>query len=89
MDLFGGRVPPNSVLRNYRPKRLNTEHDIHGATVYGRNDEKLGKISALIFDPSRGANYVVVDTGAAFSHKKFLVPTHRHTHRQPTNALCQ
>jgi len=81
-------MPHNGLLRNYRSKRLNTEHDIHSATVYGRNDEKLGKISAVIFDPSGGANYVVVDTGAAFSHKKFLVPTHRlHTSATHERAL--
>jgi sporulation protein YlmC with PRC-barrel domain len=66
------------LLRNYRLENLNTEEDdIRGATVYGRDDEKLGKISDVIFDQSGKISYVVVDTGALFSHQKFLVPSHR------------
>ena len=52
--------------------------DIRGAAIYGRNDEKLGKIDDVIFDHSTGSiKYVVVDTGGWFSTKKFLVPPHR------------
>ena len=66
------------LLRDYRFDDLNTEDDIRGSTVYGRNDERLGKIDDAIFDHSTGAiRYVVVDTGGWFSHKKFLVPPHR------------
>jgi len=70
-------MPHYGILRNYRAEHLNTEHDIRGATVYGRNDEKLGKIAAVIFDHSGGASYIVVDPGASSLHRKFLVPSHR------------
>jgi sporulation protein YlmC with PRC-barrel domain len=43
--------------------RLKTAEDIRGAKVYGRNDEKPGKIDDVIFDHETGAiQYVVVDT---------------------------
>ena len=52
--------------------------DIRGATLYGSNDEKLGKIDDVIFDHSNGdIRYVVVDTGGWLSTKKFLVPPNR------------
>jgi uncharacterized protein YrrD len=61
-------------LRDYRFEDLNTEDDIRGAAVYGRNDEKLGKIDDVIFDHSTGSiKYVVVDAGGWFSTKKLLV----------------
>ncbi len=66
------------LLRDYRFEDLNTEDDIRGAAIYGRNDEKLGKIDDVIFDHSTGGiKYVVVDAGGWFSSKKFLVPSHR------------
>ena len=65
------------LLRDYRFDGEGTADDIRGANVYGRNDEKLGKIDDVIFDHSTGVvRYLVVDTGR-FSHKKFLVPRHR------------
>jgi len=52
--------------------------DIRGASLYGLNDEKLGKIDDVIFDHSSGdIRYVVVDTGGWLSTKKFLVPAER------------
>lgn len=49
--------------------------DIRGASLYGTNDEKLGKIDDVIFDHSTGdIRYVVVDTGGWLSTKKFVVP---------------
>lgn len=52
--------------------------EIRGAKVYGRNDEKLGKIDDVIFDHSDGSiHYAVVDTGGWLSSKKFLVPARR------------
>jgi PRC-barrel domain protein len=66
------------LLRDYRFEDLNTEDDIRGASVYGRDDEKLGKIDDVIFDHSTGAiRYVVVDTGGWFSNKNFLVRPQR------------
>ena len=66
------------LLRDYRFEDLNTEDDVRGANVYGRDDDKLGEIDDVIFDHSTGSvRYVVVDTGGWFTHKKFLVPAHR------------
>ena len=63
------------LLRDYRFEDLNTTDDIRGAAIYGRDDEKLGKIDDVIFDHSTGSiKYVVVETGGWFSTKKFLVP---------------
>jgi sporulation protein YlmC with PRC-barrel domain len=71
-------MPHYGLLRDYRFEDLNTEDDIRGATIYGRDDEKLGKIDDVIFDHSTGAiRYVVVDTGGWFSNKNFLVAPNR------------
>ena len=52
--------------------------DIRGATLYGRDDEKLGKIDDVIFDHSTGdIRYVVIDTGGWLKTKKFIVPADR------------
>jgi len=49
--------------------------DIRGTHLYGANDEKLGKISDVIFDHSTAdIRYVVVETGGWLHTKKFLVP---------------
>jgi uncharacterized protein YrrD len=61
------------LLRDYRFEDLNTTDDIRGAHVYGRDDEKLGKIDDVIFNHSTGSiKYVVVDAGGWFSSNKFL-----------------
>ncbi|HET7209646.1 MAG TPA: PRC-barrel domain-containing protein [Terriglobales bacterium] len=52
--------------------------DIRGSSVYGLEDEKLGKIDDVIFDHSTGnIQYAVVDTGGWLHHHKFLVPANR------------
>jgi PRC-barrel domain len=52
--------------------------DIRGATLYGLNDDKLGKIDDVIFNHSTGnVTYLVVDTGGWLNTKKFLVPADR------------
>src|SRR5438309_10590068 len=52
--------------------------DIRGATLYGLNDDKLGKIDDVIFDHASGnIRYVVVDTGGWLSSKKFVIPPDR------------
>jgi len=52
--------------------------DIRGATLYGINDEKLGKIDDVIFDHASGTiRYVVVDAGGWLSSKQFLVAADR------------
>jgi PRC-barrel domain len=54
--------------------------DIRGAALYGRDDEKLGKIDDVIFDHSTGdIHYAVIDTGGWLSSKKFVVPAVRLT----------
>ncbi len=56
----------------------NTAEDIRGATLYGVNDDKLGKIDDVIFDHSTGnILYAVVDTGGWLTSKKFIVPAER------------
>lgn len=55
-----------------------TIDDIRGRTLYGSEDEKLGKIDDVIFDHSSGdILYVVVDTGGWLRTKKFIVPADR------------
>jgi PRC-barrel domain protein len=52
--------------------------DIRGTALYGREDDKLGKVDDVIFDRSTGEiRYVVVDTGGWLSTKKFVVPANR------------
>ncbi len=71
-------MPHYGTLRDYQFSDAETADDIRGAKIYGRDDDKLGKIEDVIFDHSTGAiSYVVVDSGGLFSSKKFLVPPHR------------
>ena len=64
------------MLRDYR--FTDAAEDIRGATLYGLNDEKLGKIDDVIFDHATGViRYVVVDTGGWLSTKEFIVPADR------------
>jgi hypothetical protein len=56
--------------------------DIRGSNLYGRDDDKLGKIDDVIFDHTSGAiQYVVVDTGGWMSSKQFMVPAERISQR--------
>lgn len=64
------------MLRDYRFG--SDVDDIRGASLYGTNDDKLGKIDDVIFDHATGTiQYAVVDTGGWLSSKKFLVPADR------------
>lgn len=67
------------TLRDYRfPDTDEAADDIRGSSLYGRDDEKLGKIDDVIFDHASGAiRYVVVDTGGWLSSKKFIIPPDR------------
>lgn len=66
------------LLRDYRFDDEGTAEDIRGAKIYGRDDEKLGKIDDVIFDHATGnIRYVVIDSGGWFSSKKFLLPPDR------------
>lgn len=63
-------------LREYRFS--DDVDDIRGASLYGVDDEKLGKIDDVIFDHASGTiQYAVVDSGGWFSSKKFLVSADR------------
>jgi len=64
------------MLRDYR--FTDATEDIRGSSLYGINDEKLGKINDVIFDHATGViRYVVVDTGGWLSTKEFIVPADR------------
>lgn len=64
------------TLRDFRFE--NQAEDIRGAVLYGRDNEKLGKIDDVIFDHSTGQlRYVVVDTGGWLMSKHFLVAPER------------
>ena len=55
-------MPHYGTLRDYQFSDAETADDIRGAKIYGRDDDKLGKIEDVIFDHSTGAiSYVVVD----------------------------
>lgn len=55
-----------------------TADDVRGSSIYGMNDDKLGKIDDVIFDHTTGAiRYVVVDTGGWLKSRKFIVPADR------------
>ncbi len=63
-------------LRDYRFG--NDVDDIRGSSLYGPNDDKLGKIDDVIFDHSSGTiRYAVVDAGGWLSSKKFLLAADR------------
>jgi hypothetical protein len=73
----GNSMAQYGMLRAYRFSDA-TEEDIRGSKLYGRNDEKLGKIDDVIFDYASGTiRYAVVDTGGWLSTKKFIVPAER------------
>ena len=60
------------MLRDYRFSE--DVDDVRGATIYGLEDEKIGKIDDVIFDHSSGQiRYAVVDSGGWLKSKKFLV----------------
>lgn len=63
------------TLRNFK---LPVAADVRGSTVYGLEDEKIGKLDDVILDHSTGeVQYAVVDSGGWLSSHKFLVPADR------------
>jgi len=73
----GDFMPHYGKLQNYGFTDADAD-DIRGSRIYGRDDEKLGKVKDVIFDHATGAiRYVVVDTGGWLSSKKFIVPADR------------
>lgn len=64
------------TLRNYQLE--NAAEDVRGSHLYGVNDEKLGKITDVVFSNDTGEIlYAVVDTGGWLSSKEFIVPAER------------
>jgi hypothetical protein len=64
------------TLRDFRFE--DQTDDVRGAALYGRDNEKLGKIDDVIFDHSSGQlKYAIVDTGGWLSSKRFLVTADR------------
>src|SRR4051794_41482468 len=64
------------TLRDFKFK--GDVYDIRGATLYGRGNEKLGKVDDVVFDHAGGTiQYLVVDTGGWLKSNKFLVPADR------------
>jgi sporulation protein YlmC with PRC-barrel domain len=63
------------TLRDFK---LPVAADVRGATVYGLEDEKIGKMDDVILDHSTGeVQYAVVDSGGWLKSHKFLVPADR------------
>src|SRR5947209_1005027 len=64
------------TLRDFRFEEQ--ADDVRGAVLYGRDNQKLGKIHDVIFDHGDGGiRYVVVDAGGWLKSKLFLVPADR------------
>jgi sporulation protein YlmC with PRC-barrel domain len=73
---LGGIMAQFGTLRSYASE--NATEDIRGSHVYGVNDEKLGKITDVVFNYATGdILYAVVDTGGWLSTKEFIVPAER------------
>ncbi len=63
------------TLRDFK---LPIAADVRGATVYGLEDEKVGKLDDVILDHNTGeVKYAVVDSGGWLKSHKFLVPADR------------
>jgi len=64
------------TLRDFR--FADQADDVRGSVLYGKDNEKLGKIDDVIFDhTSCQIRYGVVDTGGWLSSKRFLVMADR------------
>lgn len=63
------------TLRNFK---LPVAAEVRGATVYGLEDEKIGKLDDVVLDHSTAeVKYAVVDSGGWLKSHKFLVPADR------------
>ena len=61
-------------LRNYQFSE-GIKDDVRGSTVYGVNEEQLGKIDDLIFDEKTGSiKYAIIDSGGWLQNRRFLLP---------------
>src|SRR5256885_17172506 len=60
--------------RNYQFSE-GIKDDVRGSTVYGVNEEQLGKIDDLIFDEKSGSiKYAIIDSGGWLQNRRFLLP---------------
>ncbi len=81
-------MPHFRTLRDIR--FANREDDIRGATLYGVDNEKLGRIDDVIFEHASGLiRYAVVDTGGWLSHRQVLVPAGRVHNYEPEPGAFQ
>ncbi|MBV9574104.1 MAG: PRC-barrel domain-containing protein [Acidobacteriales bacterium] len=63
------------TLRDFSFPAAEAADDIRGSTLYGRDNEKLGRIEDVIFDHASGEiRYLIVDAGGWLKSKKFIVP---------------
>jgi hypothetical protein len=61
-------------LRNYQFSE-GIKDDVRGSTVYGVNEEQLGKIDDLISDEKTGSiKYAVIDSGGWLQTRRFVLP---------------
>lgn len=65
----------NDIQSNYSSELGQDYYDPVGRTVYGANDEKVGKIDGALVESDTGKiRYFIVDVGGWFSSKEVLVP---------------
>lgn len=65
----------NDIQSNYGSELGQDYYDPVGRTVYGANDEKVGKIDGALVESDTGKiRYFIVDVGGWFSSKQVLIP---------------
>lgn len=47
---------------------------LKGKTVYGRDNEKIGRLDDLLVDPDNRAGYAIIDSGGWLRSRHFVVP---------------
>ena len=63
------------IQTNYHSELGEDYYDPQGRTVYGANNEKIGKIDGALVEQDTGKiRYFIVDVGGWFSSKQVLVP---------------
>lgn len=63
------------IQTNYQSELGNDYYDPQGRTVYGANNEKIGKIDGALVEEGTGKiRYFIVDVGGWFSSKQVLIP---------------
>lgn len=63
------------IQTNYQSELGQDYYDPQGRTVYGANDEKIGKIEGALVEQDTGKiRYFIVDVGGWFNSKEVLIP---------------